>query len=125
MSERFRRLAVGQTGIPAMATTNPHNQTLAVAVELGLLGAAVLWAMWIAHLMLFRPPGLASTFGLLVVAQNIVSSLFNSHLSDFTQGWTYVFGVGVLGGMALRGRLRTDAPVMDGGKSRSPAGKLL
>jgi hypothetical protein len=34
--------------------------------------------------------------------QNIVSSLFNSHLFDFTSGWLYVFGVGVLGGMVLR-----------------------
>jgi O-antigen ligase len=30
--------------------------------------------------------------------------LFNSHLFDFTQGWIYVFGVGVAGGMILRGR---------------------
>jgi hypothetical protein len=34
--------------------------------------------------------------------QNIVSSLFNSHLFDFTQGWLYVFGVGVVGGVVLR-----------------------
>jgi hypothetical protein len=26
----------------------------------------------------------------------------NSHLFDFTQGWIYVWGVGVLGGMMLR-----------------------
>jgi len=37
--------------------------------------------------------------------QNIVSCLFNSHLFDFTQGWLYVFGVGVTGGMALRERV--------------------
>jgi O-antigen ligase len=37
-----------------------------------------------------------------LVVQNIVGSLFNSHLFDFVQGWTYVFGVGVLGGMVLR-----------------------
>jgi O-antigen ligase len=34
--------------------------------------------------------------------RNMVGSLFNSHLSDCTQGWLYVFAVGVLGGMALR-----------------------
>ena len=39
--------------------------------------------------------------GLIVVASNIVSSLFNSHLFDFTHGWIYVFGVGVMGGMVL------------------------
>jgi hypothetical protein len=32
-----------------------------------------------------------------------VSSLFLSHIFDFTTGWIYVFGVGVLGGMVLRG----------------------
>jgi len=36
--------------------------------------------------------------------QNVVSSLFNSHLFDFTSGWLYVFGVGVIGGMVLRQR---------------------
>jgi O-antigen ligase len=28
--------------------------------------------------------------------------LFNSHLFDFSQGWLYVFGVGIMGGMVLR-----------------------
>jgi len=41
---------------------------------------------------------------LVVVTQNVVSSLFNSHLFDFTQGWIYVFGVGVAGGVVLRQR---------------------
>jgi O-antigen ligase len=31
-----------------------------------------------------------------------VSSLFNSHLFDFSQGWLYVTGVGLIGGMVLR-----------------------
>ena len=39
-----------------------------------------------------------------MVTQNVVSSLVNSHLFDFTQSWLYVFGVGVAGGMALRER---------------------
>jgi O-antigen ligase len=74
------------------------------AIQIGLVGAAVLWAMWIAHLFLFRGSDLASWIGLVIVAQNIVGSLFNSHLADFVQGWTYVFGVGVAGGMVLRAR---------------------
>jgi len=73
-----------------------------VAIQLGLIGAGVLWAMWIAHLLLFRGPGLVEWIGLVVVVQNIVGSLFNSHLFDFTQGWVYVFGVGVAGGMVLK-----------------------
>ena len=71
-----------------------------MAIQLGLVGAAVLWAMWIAHLLLFRGSGLAEWIGLVIVVQNIVGSLFNSHLFDFVQGWVYVFGVGVAGGMA-------------------------
>ena len=84
-------------------TGNPHNQIFAVAIQLGLVGTGLLFAMWIAHLLLFRGGGPAGLIGLVVVVQNIVSSLFNSHLSDFTQGWTYVFGVGILGGLVLRG----------------------
>ena len=60
--------------------------------------------MWIAHLLLFRGGGLAAWIGLVIVVQNIVGSLFNSHLFDFLQGWTYVFGVGVAGGMVLKRR---------------------
>src|ERR1017187_4337806 len=105
MPALFTKSAIGQTGAAAAAaTTNPHNQTFAVAIQLGLIGAAVLWAMWIAHLLLFRGPGLAEWIGLVVVVQNIVGSLFNSHLFDFAQGWVYVFGVGVAGGMALKNR---------------------
>jgi len=58
--------------------------------------------MWFAHGGMFRQPGMAAWFGMVVVTQNFVSSLVNSHLSDFTQGWTYVVCVGVAGGMVLR-----------------------
>jgi hypothetical protein len=33
--------------------------------------------------------------------------LFNSYLFDFSQGWLYVVGVGVAGGMVLHGMPRT------------------
>ena len=66
--------------------------------------------MWAAHFMLFRGVGLTAWIGTLVVVQNVVSSLVNSHLFDFTQAWLYIFGVGVAGGMALRERdFRTAA----------------
>ncbi len=100
----FIASSAGKTGAEGSATTNPHNQTFAVAIQIGLIGAAVLWAMWIAHLLLFRGPGLAAWVGLAVVAQNIVGSLLNSHLFDFLQGWIYVVGVGVAGGMVLKQR---------------------
>jgi O-antigen ligase len=62
----------------------------------------VLYAMWIAHLLMFRGEGLASWIGLLVVIQNMLTSLFNSHLFDFAEGWMYVLGVGIAGGLMLR-----------------------
>ena len=74
----------------ALASTNPHNQVFAIAIQLGLVGALLLLAMWIAHLRFFRGGGMAAEIGLLIVAQNIISSLFNSSLFDFTQGWAYV-----------------------------------
>ena len=96
----FQRDATAGT-LPELITTNPHNQTLAVAIELGLVGVIVLLAMWLAHLALFRGASLVAWFGLLVVSYNVISSLFNSHLFDFGQGWLYVLGVGITGGMVL------------------------
>ena len=107
--ELFRQSAVGDNGPSALISPNPHNQTLAVAIQLGLVGAAVLYAMWIGHLYLFRAGGLAAWVGLVIAAQNIVSSLFNSHLFDFTQGWIYVLGVGVAGGTVLRDDVKARA----------------
>lgn len=101
IKEQFRRSAVGQTGLAAEASTNPHNQILAVGIQLGLVGVALLFAMWIAHLVLFQSANLAAWVGLVVVIQNVVGSLFNSHLFDFTHGWAYVVGVGIAGGVTL------------------------
>jgi O-antigen ligase len=95
---QFEKSAFGQTGAAAEAAANPHNQTLAVGIQLGFVGMAILWAMWISHLMLFRGNSLIAWIGLVIVVQNVVGSLFNSHLFDFLQGWTYVVGVGVAGG---------------------------
>ncbi|MGY8706183.1 O-antigen ligase family protein [Bradyrhizobium sp. 18BD] len=81
---------------------NPHNQTLNVAVQWGVLGIVILYAMWGLHLLLFRGDELANWIGLLVVVQNIFTSLFNSHIFDFHEGWMYVLGVGVAGGMVLK-----------------------
>jgi O-antigen ligase len=89
---------------------NPHNQTLNVAVQWGVIGIAVLYAIWILHLRLFRGDGLANWIGLLVVVQNIFTSLFNSHLFDFHEGWMYVIGVGVAGGMVRRAQQAGGKP---------------
>jgi O-antigen ligase len=102
----FQRVAViGQDGVTAEVVGDPHNQTLNVAVQWGVVGVAVLYAMWLSHLLLFRGEGLANWIGLLVVVQNIFTSLFNSHLFNFFEGWLYVLGVGVAGGMVLAQRV--------------------
>ncbi len=104
----FEQAAVGQVGVHAEITSNPHNQTLNVAVQWGVIGVILLYAMWLAHLLLFRGDSLAAWIGLLVVVQNVSTSLFNSHLFDFQEAWIYVLGVGVAGGMVLRAGPRDD-----------------
>jgi hypothetical protein len=79
-----------------------------------MVGVIVLYAMWAAHLLLFRGEGLANWIGLLVVVQNIFTSLFNSHLFDFSEGWIYVLGVGVAGGMVLAARVSSRPPASAG-----------
>jgi O-antigen ligase len=96
----FDNAAAGKKGAWGQSIGNPHNQTLHVAIQWGLLGCIVLYAMWFFHYRLFRGPGIVAWIGLAVVAQNVFSSLLNSHLFDFHEGWLYVLGVGVAGGVA-------------------------
>ena len=107
--QQFRNAAVGESGAAAAASKNPHNQIFAVAIQLGAVGTVVLLAMWAAHFMLFTGGGLVAWIGMTVVADNFLSSLFNSHLFDTGEGWLYIFGVGVAGGMVLRGRKSVPA----------------
>jgi hypothetical protein len=107
--ELFRRAAVGE-GASAMAATHPHNQLFAVAIQLGVLGTAILVTMWVAHLALFRGPGLIAWIGIVLVTQNLASAPFNSHLFDSFHGWLYVFGVGAVGGIVLRARPKAEPP---------------
>ena len=101
----FEQAAAGPAGgATAEVIANPHNQTLNVAVQWGLLGVVVLYAMWFSHLMLFRGDGLMAWIGLMVVLQNFFTSLFNSHIFDFNEGWIYVLGVGIAGASILKSR---------------------
>ncbi len=109
----FMKAAAGQTGVAAEVIRNPHNQTLNVAVQWGVLGIIALYAMWLSHLLMFRGPGLFNWVGLLVVVQNIFTSLFNSHIFDFHEGWMYVIGVGVAGGVVLRASGTAAARAVD------------
>jgi hypothetical protein len=99
--QQFER-AAAEKDSSKTPTTNPHNQTFMVAIQLGIAGALLLFAMWLSHFLLFRIEGLAGWVGMAVVAQNFIGSLFNNHLTDFTQSWIYMFGVGVAGAMALK-----------------------
>jgi O-antigen ligase len=114
--DQFRRSAVGE-GLSGMRANNPHSQVFAVAIQIGFIGVAVLLAIWLAHLLLFTGSGLVSWIGIVIVVQNIVSSQFNSHLFDSLHGWLYVFGFGVVGGMALR---RQAGPASAGITSGAP-----
>ncbi|HEY2248181.1 MAG TPA: O-antigen ligase family protein [Bradyrhizobium sp.] len=93
---------------------NPHNQTLNVAIQWGVLGVAVLYAMWLVHVMLFRGEGFANWIGLIVVVQNFLTSVFNSHIFDFHEGWMYVLGVGIAGGMVLKSKAAKETDTATG-----------
>jgi O-antigen ligase len=107
----FEQAAVGPAGgATADVVANPHNQTLNVAIQWGPLGVIALYAMWLSHLLLFRGDGLTAWIGLMVVVQNFFTSLFNSHIFDFNEGWMYVLGVGIAGGMLLKAGPRQASP---------------
>ncbi|MCS3725818.1 O-antigen ligase family protein [Bradyrhizobium betae] len=114
IKRQFERAATSGSSLDAEIVSNPHNQTLNVAMQWGLLGVVLLYAMWIAHLRLFMEgdalgQGLAAWIGLVAVVQNIASSLLNSHLFDFHEGWMYVLCVGVAGGMVLKTRAGAES----------------
>jgi O-antigen ligase len=112
--EQFRRAAGGGIGAAAVAWINPHNRIFAVAIQFGLLGAIVLWLMWVGHFWLFCGGGFAAWIGAVTVVENIVSSAVHSHLFDVMNGCLYVFRVGLLGGMTPQegGAVRKDGAWM-------------
>jgi O-antigen ligase len=104
IAEQLRLTTTGETGAGAIITVNPHDQIFAVAIQLGIVGAAILVAMWAAHFLLFRSGGMVAWAGIATVILNIATSLAHSHLFDFSHGWLYVFIVGAAGGVVLRQR---------------------
>lgn len=103
----FHQAATGEVGIDSAVTGNPHNQTLEIAVQFGLVGTVVLYALWMAHFVMVGRTGLVGWLGQGLVLQTVVGSMFLSYLLDFSTGWLYVLGVGVLGGMASHARGRS------------------
>jgi O-antigen ligase len=106
---QFQKSASGQKELTALVTRNPHNQIFAIAIQLGLLGSALLVLMWMSHLWLFRAGDSLSLLGSIVVVQNIIGCMFNAHLFDFTQGSLYVIGVGVIGGLVMRAHVEAHS----------------
>lgn len=100
----FEREASGEVVTNHQIVANPHNQTLYFAIEWGVIGVILLYAMWLAHFLMFMDMRWISWLGIIVVSQNVLGSLFNSHLSDYVEGWIYVVGVGVAGGMVSKAR---------------------
>jgi O-antigen ligase len=84
------------------AVADPHNQFLHITVQVGLIGGAVLLAMWAAHFWLLCGRDFASAMGLGIFAMTVVGSLFNSHISQVTQGMLYCLGVGLVGAVVLQ-----------------------
>ncbi|WP_245256902.1 O-antigen ligase [Nitrobacter sp. Nb-311A] len=116
----FEREAIGKTVTGDQIVANPHNQTLYFAIEWGVIGVILLYAMWITHFLMFTEMRWISWLGIIVVSQNVLGSLFNSHLSDYVEGWIYVMGVGVAGGMVSKLRKSDDA--LTGSNSGVPTG---
>ena len=92
--------------LEATRPPDPHNQFFAIAIQVGLVGGAILIVMWAVHFSMFVGGSFASAIGQAVVIQNIIGSLFNSHLSTVTQGMLYCLAVGLLGGIVQRARRR-------------------
>ena len=86
------------------AVPDPHNQFFAIAIQVGLVGGAILLVMWVVHFSMFIGGGFAGAIGQAIVIQNFIGSLFNSHLSTVTQGMLYCLAVGLIGGVVQRAR---------------------
>lgn len=104
----FEQDAQGKVTQSSEIVANPHNQTLYCGIQWGIIGIFLLITMWAFHLSTFVGNGWVPWIGLLTVLQNIFSSLFNSHITDFVEGWIYVLGVGIATGMVFRSYRRTD-----------------
>ncbi|MHC4051385.1 O-antigen ligase family protein [Bradyrhizobium sp. 25ACV] len=106
----YQRLEAETPSPYGEAVPDPHNQFLAIAIQVGLLGGALLLAMWISHFLLFEGSSVFAMLGQAVVFQNVLGSLFNSQLSQVTQGTLYCLAVGLLGGLVARTKTDKDAP---------------
>jgi hypothetical protein len=89
------------------AEIRPNAPGMMVVLQWGVAGLILLAAMWISHLRLFRSTDWMAWVGLTVVVQSVIGSFLGTSLLDVSEGWIYVLGVGVAGGVMLG---RTNAP---------------
>lgn len=114
------RICIGDVGYEI---GNPHQQILSVGMQTGLIGIVLLLAVWFVHLRWFLPAASAAAWlGFAMVFQNIVTSLANSHLFDFTPGWIYVIGVGLAGGLLMQEKkvaaMKSSVPLAGGASAK-------
>jgi len=98
----FEQAATGPKVLAAgQVVSNPHNQTLNVAVQWGVVGVVVLYAMWLVHLCCSAATGWWRGLDCWSWCKifSLRCSILTSSIST-RDGW-YVLGVGVAGGMVL------------------------
>lgn len=100
----YERLEASQPSPLGEPPADPHNQTLHIMLQVGLVGALMLWAMWFVHAKLFMGRDVACIFGQAMVLQNVIGGLFNSHISSVTQGMLYCLAVGLLASLVIQRR---------------------
>jgi len=106
----FTRIAEARGDGPRWITSNPHNQLLLAGVDGGAVLVLLIVAMWLVHARhAFAQTSAGSAVFALVLVQNIVGSMFNSHLSDFVQGYVYVLFAGLALAGSLDARADSDA----------------
>lgn len=85
-------------GTPMVATRNPHNEYLMIAIQLGVAGLALLlylfWSQW--RLAAALPASFDQAVARALVIAIATASMVSSTLMDHTEGLFYVWASGVL-----------------------------
>ena len=83
---------------PMVATENPHNQYFLTAVELGLIGLGMLLILFVIQwrMAVRLPLGQERMLAYAMILATLTGCLFNSFLSDHTEGLFYVWTTGIL-----------------------------
>lgn len=99
--QAFKPLTDGYTGARGASTTNPHNQYLLFAVELGLVGLGIFiyLLVQIARAAVRQPTGSRQLLGTWLFIF-VLGCLVNSLLLDTSEGYLFVLLSGILIGCA-------------------------